>query len=429
MTGQRAEIEQKKDLDLALLSLSPPLLPRSRGFALLLASRSTTHFDSRNSKLEIDAKKTTQNENAGRRPSFPAPPSPPLLGRRPSSNNSKLARRPLTRPAAFGLGGGNKKPAKNSSGDAVASAAAEAEATVAKVGESVSEAAKALAAQVAAEAADAAEAGAGASSALSPAAAPEEAAAAASSLPPAPVRNAGAGRSRGEARSTRGKMLSLPRFAQQQQRRPTTLAGRRARGLARVLLYAGVAYALLSLGAAVMRVARRANSPRAQRLRTVDKNKRVVEALNAVFLAAGAPADSGASASSSPSSSPRLTPALTKKLKAETGFSGPEVFRKYLWYVLRERRFDSTAVNDLVALKQALNLSDEDVTSALKERAQRIYDKVRKLSFRERKIMFFYSSSMSTSRPFFSSRKTEKQKTLETQNHRSTATSCSTSRA
>ncbi len=28
-----------------------------------------------------------------------------------------------------------------------------------------------------------------------------------------------------------------------------------------------------------------------------------------------------------------------------------EVFRKYLWYVLRERKFDQGAVEDLVALK------------------------------------------------------------------------------
>lgn len=329
--------------------------------------------------------KSTRKKNAGRRPSFPSSSSssPPLSCRPNTSSRGLPARRPLlTRPAAFGLGGGgSKKPStsnSNKTGDAMASAAAEAEAAAAKVGESVSEAAEALAAEVAAEAAEAGAAASGASSALSPAApAPVAAAstkeAAATSLPPAPVRSAG-GRARGESRNAEGgKTLSLPRFAQQQ-RRPTTLAGRRARGLARVLLYAGVAYALLSLGAAVMRVARRANSPRAQRLRTVDKNKRVVQTLNAVFLAAGAPADA---ASTSSSSAGLLTPALAKKLKAETGFSGPEVFRKYLWYVLRERRFDSTAVNDLVALRQALALSDEDVASALKERAQRIYDKVR----------------------------------------------------
>ena len=294
-----------------------------------------------------------------------------------------------TRPAAFGIGGGggNKKPpSSNNIGDAVASAAAaEAEAAAAKVGGSASEAVEgALSAEAAAEAVEAGAAAAAAaaevaSSALSPAPA------ATSSLPPAPVRSAGAGRAQAAAGGgKKGPSRSLPQFArqlQQQQRRPTTLAGRRARGFARVLLYAGVAYALLSLGAAVMRVARRANSPRAQRLRTVDRNKRVVETLNAVFLAAPSAPDAPASTSSSSSFSSAaavgLTPALMRKLRSETGFSGAEVFRKYLWYLLRERRFDSTAVADLVALRRALELSDEEVASALKERAQRIYDKVR----------------------------------------------------
>lgn len=36
-----------------------------------------------------------------------------------------------------------------------------------------------------------------------------------------------------------------------------------------------------------------------------------------------------------------------------------ELFRKYLWFLLRERQFDSEAVADLVALRAALGLSDE----------------------------------------------------------------------
>ena len=329
----------------------------------------------------------------------PARLSPPLVGGglcRPTSSSSGP---PSTRPAAFGLGGGNnKKPASNS--DAMASAAAEAEAAAAKVGQPVSDAAAALSAEVAAEAAEAGAAAAaevGASSALSPAPA-------AASLPPAPVRSAGPGKGSQARGSAEEAGLSVQQFArqlqqqQQQQRRPTTLAGRRARGFARVLLYAGVAYALLSLGAAVMRVARRANSPRQQRLRTVDRNKRVVETLNAVFLNASASPDSSASSSSSAAVT-SLTPALMRKLRSETGFSAPEVFRKYLWYLLRERRFDSTAVADLVALRNALELSDADVASAIKERAQRIYDKVRSWRERERErrvgdgeIVIFFST-------------------------------------
>ncbi len=43
-----------------------------------------------------------------------------------------------------------------------------------------------------------------------------------------------------------------------------------------------------------------------------------------------------------------------------TGFSGVEVFRKYLWYLLRERAFDVDAVADLQQLKTALGLSDNE---------------------------------------------------------------------
>lgn len=44
-----------------------------------------------------------------------------------------------------------------------------------------------------------------------------------------------------------------------------------------------------------------------------------------------------------------------------TGFSNVEIFRKYLWFLLRERSFDEEALADLVALKAALGLSDEQV--------------------------------------------------------------------
>ncbi len=37
------------------------------------------------------------------------------------------------------------------------------------------------------------------------------------------------------------------------------------------------------------------------------------------------------------------------------------MFRKYLWFLLRERQFDEGALDDLVALKAALALTDEEV--------------------------------------------------------------------
>lgn len=56
-----------------------------------------------------------------------------------------------------------------------------------------------------------------------------------------------------------------------------------------------------------------------------------------------------------------LTAGAMGRLRFQTGFSSVEVFRKYLWFLLRERTFDSQAVEDLVALKAALGLTDEEV--------------------------------------------------------------------
>ncbi len=52
---------------------------------------------------------------------------------------------------------------------------------------------------------------------------------------------------------------------------------------------------------------------------------------------------------------------VTRSLQSKTGFKGGELFRKYLWYLLRERKFDQEAVNDVVYLKSVLNLNDDQV--------------------------------------------------------------------
>eukprot|EP00775_Hariotina_reticulata_P006447 gene6447-6676_t len=101
------------------------------------------------------------------------------------------------------------------------------------------------------------------------------------------------------------------------------------------------------------------SSPRAQRKRVIDKNKLLNEELSKYL----------------PDRRSELTPAVAQKLRGQTGFTAIEVFRKYLWFLLRERQFDAAAVEDMVALKAALSLTDDDVAEALHERAQRIYDK------------------------------------------------------
>ena len=53
----------------------------------------------------------------------------------------------------------------------------------------------------------------------------------------------------------------------------------------------------------------------------------------------------------------------------KTGFNAAEIFRKYLWYLLRERKFDTEAVSDVVQLKASLQLSDEEVRTVTALRA------------------------------------------------------------
>ncbi|KAK9812867.1 hypothetical protein WJX72_004910 [[Myrmecia] bisecta] len=109
----------------------------------------------------------------------------------------------------------------------------------------------------------------------------------------------------------------------------------------------------------VFKVAKKWTSPKAKRKRNVNKNKLVVETINEYL----------------PQRREQLTSGTVRALKMKSSFSSVEIFRKYLWYVLRERKFDQEVVDDLVYLKAALGLKDEQVAEALKERAQRIYDK------------------------------------------------------
>lgn len=53
---------------------------------------------------------------------------------------------------------------------------------------------------------------------------------------------------------------------------------------------------------------------------------------------------------------------MARNIQIKTGFNASEVFRKFLWYLLRERKFDSEAVNDVVQLKASLQLSDAEVS-------------------------------------------------------------------
>lgn len=115
----------------------------------------------------------------------------------------------------------------------------------------------------------------------------------------------------------------------------------------------------LTFAIAVVRTIAKGFSPTGKRSRTINKNKAVVEELSKYL----------------PGDRAGLGGATITSLRVRTGFSPVEIFRKYLWYLLRERKFDQDAVADMVTLKGALGLSDVDVAAALTERAKRVYEK------------------------------------------------------
>ena len=96
-----------------------------------------------------------------------------------------------------------------------------------------------------------------------------------------------------------------------------------------------------------------------KRTRTVQKNKLVIDELNRYL----------------PQNRDQLQGNSITGIRLRTGFTPVEIFRKYLWYLLRERKFDHEALADLIELKSCLNLSDVEVADALKERASRIFEK------------------------------------------------------
>lgn len=109
----------------------------------------------------------------------------------------------------------------------------------------------------------------------------------------------------------------------------------------------------------LFRVVRKLSSPQHRRQRAVNKNQLVVTTL-AQYLSHNRAG---------------LTNGALKSLRFRTGFNNIDIFRKYLWFALCERAFDQDAVDDLIALKEALQLTGAEVASALRERAERVYDK------------------------------------------------------
>lgn len=132
---------------------------------------------------------------------------------------------------------------------------------------------------------------------------------------------------------------------------PASLADRPA------LRYAAVGLGgFLALNVALVgfKALRKALSPQQRRHRTVNKNQLVVTTL-AQYL---------------PSNREGLAGSILGSLRFRTGFTNVEIFRKYLWYLLRERAFKQDAVDDLLALKAALQLTDSEVGVVCLERGE-----------------------------------------------------------
>eukprot|EP00798_Chlamydomonas_sp_ICE-L_P027449 gene27449-4751_t len=98
------------------------------------------------------------------------------------------------------------------------------------------------------------------------------------------------------------------------------------------VLALAAAVLLYTLGLAVKRTQEKSNTPAAQRKRQVGKNKLLVDAINK-------------------SMPDKLTPAVFRSLCKKSGHTPVEVFRKYLWYLLQARKFDQSAVDDMITLK------------------------------------------------------------------------------
>ena len=108
-----------------------------------------------------------------------------------------------------------------------------------------------------------------------------------------------------------------------------------------------------------LKVVRKMVSPRAKKKRQVNKNLTVIETLNE-FL---------------PGNREGLSSTTLEKVRYVTTFSYDLIFRKYLRYLLNERKFDAEAVSDLLHLKAVCQLTDAQIKDVLREIAARTFKK------------------------------------------------------
>ncbi|KAM3368702.1 hypothetical protein ACQJBY_016921 [Aegilops geniculata] len=121
--------------------------------------------------------------------------------------------------------------------------------------------------------------------------------------------------------------------------------------LAVPLAYVGVSFAL-----AAVRTFRRFTSPRTQKKKRVTKNIFLLKSLDELFQKGREVVD---------------FPAL-QELMQKTGFDMDDVVRKYIRYTLNEKQFNPDVVVDLIHLRKASMLEDNEVAEILNEISRRI---------------------------------------------------------
>ncbi|KAE8795022.1 hypothetical protein D1007_30222 [Hordeum vulgare] len=121
--------------------------------------------------------------------------------------------------------------------------------------------------------------------------------------------------------------------------------------LAVPLAYVGISFAL-----SVVRTVRRFTSPRTQKKKRVTKNIFLLKSLDELFQKGREAVD---------------FPAI-QELMQKTGFDMDDVVRKYIRYTLNEKQFNPDVVVDLIHLRKASMLEDNEVAEILNEISRRI---------------------------------------------------------
>lgn len=127
--------------------------------------------------------------------------------------------------------------------------------------------------------------------------------------------------------------------------------------ISRTIALAAVVVLGSTLAWSVVKVVRKAFTPRAKRKRKINRNRFVVETIDG-FL---------------PDRRQELDAKAIQGLGKATGFNHRELFRKYLKYLLNERKFDAQAVADVIHLKQACGLSDMEIVEAINETGEAVF--------------------------------------------------------